>query len=189
MALNVSRRAVIGGGAAGLAAAGISFGVSTAAASARPVVVIEESAIPESRQFAEALVNSGHAARVVRIDRSLNGLLHELADSEAHFAGLTSDPAAMIAAQLLVERGGRPLLQWKHHYASGRWTHRTDGTPPLLASARSGWPTALAHHVRDTIGGRGSDGPALCQSGGCALAASSPGMLVSWVIEVGDQRS
>lgn len=190
MALNVSRRAVIGGGAVGLAAAGISFGVSTAAGSARPVVVIEEGAIPESRQFAEALVNSGAAGRIIRVDRSLNSLLDELTDPEARFAGLTSDPAAMIAAQLLVERGGRPLLQWRHHYASGRWMHQTAGTPPLLASARSGWPTALAHHVRDTIiGSRASDGPVLCQSGACALAASSPGMLVSWVIEVGDQRS
>jgi hypothetical protein len=189
MALNVSRRAVLGGGAVGLAAAGISFGVSTAGPPVRPVVVIEESAIPESRQFAEALVDSGHAARIIRVDRSLNSLLHELTDTNARFAGLTSDPAAMIAAQLLVERGGRPILQWRHHYASGRWTHQTAGTPPLLASARSGWPTALAHHVRDTIGSPGSDRPVLCQSGACALAASSPGMLVSWVIEAGDQRS
>lgn len=188
MTWNVSRRRVIGGGAVGLATVGIGFG-TPATAHARNVVVIEESAIPESRQFAETLIDSGDCARLVRIDRSLNGLLHELTDSSSRFAGLTSDPAAMIAAQLLVERGGRPLLQWKHHYASGRWTHQTAGAPALLGASRSGWPTALAHHVRNTLGSVNEDEPALCRSGACALAGSSPGMLVSWVIEVGDRVS
>lgn len=189
MAWNFSRRAVMGGGAVGLASAGMGLGVSTAAAPMRKVVVIEESAIPESRQFAETLINAGDVARVIRIDRSLNGLLHELTDTSSSFAGLTSDPAAMIAAQLLVERGGRPLLTWKHHYASGRWTHQTAGASVLLQTAHNGWPTALAHRVRDAISSTGSDGLAICRSGSCALAGSSPGMLVSWVIEVGEQLS
>lgn len=188
MTWNVSRRGVIGGGAVGLAAAGIGF-AAPATALARNVVVIEESAIPESRQFAETLVDSGDCARLICIDRSLNGLLHELTDTSSRFTGLTSDPAAMIAAQLLLERGGRPLLQWTHHYASGRWAHQTAGAPALLESSRNGWPTALAHHLRSILGSVATDSPALCHSGACGLAGSSPGMLVSWVIEVGGRVS
>lgn len=189
MAWNASRRAVMGSGAIGLAAAGIGLGTSEAKASNAKLIVVEESAIPESRQFAEAFVAAGHSARVIRIDRSLVGLLHELEETECRFAGLTSDPAAMIASQLLVERGGRPLLTSTHHYGSGRWTHQTANAPGLLRRASSGWPTALAHHVRDSLAGEEEGAATACRSGACGLPRSSPGMLVAWVIEMGGRLS
>lgn len=189
MAWDVSRRAVMGSGALGLAATGIGFGASTASGRAIKTVIVEESAIPESRQFASAFVGAAPSTRVIRIDRSLNGLLHEIDHTDCRFAGLTSDPAAMIAAQLLIERGGRPLLNWSHRYGAGRWTHHTAGVPALLTRASGGWPTALAHHVRDRLNGSTDGRVAACRSNACGLPETSPGMLVSWVIEMGEPLS
>ncbi|MGX7927195.1 hypothetical protein ACWPMX_11570 [Tsuneonella sp. HG094] len=189
MTVNVTRRTAMSGGAVGLAAAGASLRGTSASAYAPATIVVEESAVPESRQFAEAFVTAGHAARVIRIDRSLNGLLYRLEDFGCRFAGLTSDPAAMIAAQLLVERGGRPLLQWTHHYDGRAWSHITAGAPTLLRRANHGWPTALAHHVRDKLDFQESESMAKCRSGFCGLPASSPGTLVSWVIEMRENQS
>lgn len=187
MAWDISRRAVMGSGAAGLVAAGV--GIGGGASAMRRTVVIEESSAPESRQFAEAIATADFSVRVIRVDRTLNGLLHELEDTGCLFAGLTSDPVAMIATQILAARGARPLLRWTHHYAGGRWRHQTEGAPSLLSKARFAWPTTIAHHLRDAIGGAGSGSADICNSGACALAGSSPGMLVSWVIEAGGQPS
>lgn len=189
MTWDVTRRAAMSGGAVGLAAAGAGFAVSPASARAPATIIVEESAVPESRQFAEAFANAGHSARIVSVDRSLNGLLHELDASDCRFAGLTSDPAAMIAAQLLLERGGRPVLRWTHYYGGRGWTHTTAGAPSLLRQASNGWPTALAHHVRDMFDAPEGNAMYACRSRSCGLPASSPGMLVSWVIEVGVNRS
>jgi len=186
MTLDFTRRAVVGGGAVGLVVAGATFSVSPISARVPKMIILEESAIPESRQFARALVNAGHLVRVIPIDRSLNGLFHDMEGTDCCFVGLTSDPAAMIATQLLVERGGHPLLQWTHHYAARSWSHKTAGAPALLSRARSSWPTALAHHVRDNLVGPRRDELAACRSNACGLPDSSPGMLVSWVIAMGE---
>lgn len=189
MTWEISRRAAMFGTAAGLVGAGITIRSTSVKARTPKLVIIEESSIPESRQFCEALMEGDHHAEIVRIDRSLNGLLDQLSDSSACFVGLTSDPAAMIASQLLLERGGQPHLEGKHLYTQGRWMHHTNGTSSLLERASNGWPTALAFHIRDLMDGSINDHTAECRSGACNLAASSPGALVSWAIEVEDHLS
>ena len=189
MTWNVRRREVLGAGALGAAAAGLGGLSGPALARNTPATLIEESAVPESRMFASTFADVGLAARVIRIDRSLGGLLHELDEATGLIVGLTSDPAAMIASQLLVERGANPRLVWKHHYESGKWRHQTEGAPRLLESATLAWPAAVAHAVRDAIGGKSDRRSSTCNSGSCALALSSPGMLVSWAFEIGGRQS
>lgn len=189
MAWDISRRTVLSGGAIGAAAAGLGFGNGALAEQARKLIVVEETEVPESRQFASTFATRGHAAHIIRIDRSLNGLLHELDVTDGLLVGLTSDPVAMIAAQVLVGSGARPLLQWSHHYRRMRWEHRTDGAPELLARASTGWPTVLAHHMQDALGGGAKGGAPRCESGSCRLDGKSPGMLVSWAFEVGVKLS
>lgn len=189
MTWNVKRREVLGAGALGAAAAGLGGLSGPASARNRFVTVIEESAVPESRQFASAFADFGTAARIIRIDRSLGGLLHELENTAGLVFGLTSDPAAMIASQLLVERGANPRMVWKHHYASGRWHHQTESAPRLLEIATHAWPVAVAHEAHDAIGGKPGHPSNTCYSGTCALAPNSPGMLVSWVYEIGGLQS
>lgn len=189
MTWDVTRRAAMSGGAVGLVAAGAGLSGSPVSARVPATIIVEESAVPESRQFAEAFANTGHPARIVSVDRTLTGLLHELEASDCRFTGLTSDPAAMIAAQLLLERGGRPLLRWTHYYGGRGWTHTTAGAPSSLTQASYGWPTALAHYVQDMFDAPERHAMDACRSNSCRLPASSPGMLVSWVIEVGVKRS
>ncbi|MCW1384349.1 hypothetical protein OLX02_16125 [Novosphingobium sp. KCTC 2891] len=189
MAWDVSRRTVMSGGAVGAAVAGLGIGRSALAKRPLKIIVIEEAEVPESRLYAETFVNSGRAAKVIRIDRTLNGLLHELVIGEGVLVGLTSDPAAMIAEQVLLADGARPLLKWAHHYRKMRWEHRTDGAPALLARASTGWPTVLANHMQDALGGSRQAPDLRCQSGHCGLDGKSPGMLVSWAFEVGVQQS
>lgn len=190
MAWDVSRRTVMSGGAVGAAVAGLGIGRSALAQRPRKIIVIEETHVPESRLFAETFTNLGRAAQVVRIDRSFNGLLHELEAVEGVLVGLTSDPAAMIAEQILVAGGARPLLQWTHQYRKLRWEHKTVGAPTLLARASVGWPSVLAYHMQDALVGDRQDAELRCQSGGhCGLDGKSPGMLVSWAFEVGVQQS
>ena len=189
MAWDVSRRTVMSGGAVGAAVVGLGIGRSAWAKRPIKTIVIEEAEVPESRLFAETFVNSGRAAKIIRIDRSLNGLLHELAIAEGVLVGLTSDPAAMIAEQILVADGARPLLHWTHHYRKMRWEHRTEGAPALLARASTGWPTVLAHHMQDALFGDRQTAELRCESGHCSLDGKSPGMLVSWAFEVGVQQS
>lgn len=185
----IRRRQVLGVGALGTAALGLGNFVPLASRPDRAVTLLEESAVPESRQFASALVDSGFASKVTRIDRSLNGLLEELEAPAGMIIGLTSDPAAMIAGLLLSERGAYSRLLWQHHYADGRWQHRTGGAPRLLEAATRDWPIAVAHKVRDAVDGRSEQFASTCSSGGCSLPASSPGMLVSWVYELEGRRS
>jgi hypothetical protein len=189
MAWVVSRRAVMSGGALGAAVAGLGIGRGATAQANHKIIVLEETAVPESRLFTETFINSGYAAQVIRIDRSLNGLLHELEAIGGILLGLTSDPAAMIAEQLLVGSGARPLLQWTHQYRRMRWEHRTEGTSALLSRASTGWPTVLAHHIQDALGGNRQDAKLQCESGSCRLDGKSPGMLVSWAFEVGEKLS
>jgi hypothetical protein len=189
MTWNVRRREVLGAGALGAAAAGLGGLSGPASARNRHVTLIEESAVPESQLFASAFADAGMVARIIRIDRSLGGLLHELEEATGLIVGLTSDPAAMIASQLLVERGANPRLVWKHHYELGQWRHQTEGAPRLIESTALAWPAAVAHAVRDAIGGKSDRRSNTCNSGTCTLAPSSPGMLVSWAFEIGGRQS
>lgn len=189
MAWRFKRREFLGAGALGAAAAGFCTLPGSSPAFARQTTIVEESASPESRLFAATLADSGLAGRTIRLDRSLNVLLHELDDPVGLVMGLTSDPAAMIAGQLLVERGARPKLLWRHHYASGSWHHQTQGASGLLEGSAAAWPVAVAHRLCDTLGGRSAERANVCSSGACDLAAKSPGLLVSWAYEIGGDLS
>lgn len=184
MAWDIKRREFLGAGALGATVAGL--GVLPGAASARAckVTVVEETASPESRLFAATLADSGVVGRTIRLDRSLNVLLHDLDNAEGLIVGLTSDPAAMIAGQLLVERGARRAMQWRHSYEGGRWKHQTEGAARLLEGTAAAWPVAVAHLVRDAIGTPPESRLNTCKSGSCDIAASSPGLLASWVYEI-----
>tara|TARA_R110002020_G_scaffold291182_5_gene506650 strand:+ start:1740 stop:2312 length:573 start_codon:yes stop_codon:yes gene_type:complete len=186
MTWNVKRRELLGVGALGVAAAGLVGLPDSTSAQNRSITLVEESAIPESKLFTSAFADAGVVSRIVRVDYSLSGLLYALQNSSGLIVGLTSDPAAMIAGQLLVERGANPRLVWKHHYRSGRWHHETESAPRLLENVALAWPVAIAHEVRDAIGGKSSHRSNRCYSDSCALAPSSPGMLVSWAYEIGD---
>ena len=188
MAWDCKRRDFLGAGALGATVAGLGVLPGTAAARARRMIVVEETSSPESRLFAATLAGSGLVGRTIRLDRSLNVLLHELDDADGLIVGLTSDPAAMIAGQLLVERGARSALQWRHHYEGGRWQHQTEGAARLLEGSAAAWPVAVAHLVSDVIGAKTESRLNSCKSGSCDIAASSPGLLASWVYEIrGDQ--
>ena len=174
---------MLGAGVLGTAAVGLGSLPQLGSSPNRTVTLVEESGVPESRQFASALVDSGFAGNVIRIDRSLNGLLQELEAVGGTVIGLTSDPAAMIAGQLLGERGARPRYFWQHHYTGGRWHHRTDGIARLIESTTHAWPVAIAQQLQAAIGSTSSQASNTCTSGVCALLSNSPGMLVSWVYE------
>lgn len=189
MAWDIKRREFLGAGALGATVAGLCVLPGAASARARSVTVIEETASPESRIFAATLAESGVVDRTIRLDRSLNVLLHDLDDVDGLIVGLTSDPAAMIAGQVLVERGARPALQWRHHYTGGRWQHRTESAARLLEGAAAAWPVAVAHLVRDALGAPTEARLNTCKSGSCGIAASSPGLLASWVYEIGGELS
>lgn len=189
MAWDIKRREFLGAGALGATVAGLGVLPGAASARARRVTVIEETASPESRMFAATLAESGVVGRTIRLDRSLNVLLHGLDDTDGLVVGLTSDPAAMIAGQVLVARGARPALLWRHHYTGGRWQHRTEGAAQLLQGAAAAWPVAVAHLVRDALGAPTEARLNTCQSGSCDIAASSPGLLASWVYEIGGDLS
>mgnify|MGYP006081495175 CR=1 FL=1 len=183
MAWNLRRRDVLGAGALGTAAVGLGTLVRSEPGRSRTVTLVEESGVPESRQFASALIDSGFAGEVIRIDQSLNGLLHELEATTGTIIGMTSDPVAMIAGQLLGERGALARQFWQHHFAGGRWRHRTEGSVRLIENTTHAWPVAVAHQLQSAISNRSPQVSNDCTSGSCALLASSPGMLVSWVYE------
>lgn len=183
MAWNLRRRDVLGAGALGTATIGLGALVQSEPGRSRTVTLVEESGVPESRQFASALIDSGFASEVIRIDQSLNGLLHELEATTGTIIGMTSDPVAMIAGQLLGERGALARQFWQHHFAGGRWRHRTEGSVRLIENTTHAWPVAVAHQLQSAIGNRSPQISNDCTSGSCALLASSPGMLVSWVYE------
>ncbi|HUD95344.1 MAG TPA: hypothetical protein VMR39_27555, partial [Sphingobium sp.] len=82
MAWDIKRRELLGAGALGAAVAGLGVLPGAAAARARRVTVIEESASPESRMCAATRAESGVVGRTIRLDRSLNVLLHELDDAD-----------------------------------------------------------------------------------------------------------
>jgi hypothetical protein len=189
MAWVVRRRDVLGAGALGTAVVGLGSLPQLASTSNRTVTLVEESGVPESRQFASALVDSGFAGKVIHIDRSLNGLLEELETTSGIVIGLTSDPAAMIAGQLLGERGASPQHLWQHHYAGGRWRHQTEGAPRLIEATTYAWPVAIAQQLQSVISGKPAQVSTTCNSGICGLLASSPGMLVSWVFEFKGHQS
>ena len=189
MAWNVSRRSVMRGSALGAAVAGLGIGHCVSAKTMRKIIVVEETDVSESRVFADTLVNSGCVTQVVRIDRSLNALLQGLEATDGLLVGLTSDPAALIAEQILVRSGARPLLNWTHQYRDMRWEHLTQGAPELLAQASVGWPTVLAHQMQDALVGDRQESALKCASRRCGLDVKSPGMLVSWAFEVGEQPS
>lgn len=190
MAWDVSRRVVLGAGALGATAAGLATALSGAASARnRRLTLVEETSVPESRQFAGAIAEAGWGESILRVDRTLNALLHALEQPTGLIVGLTSDPAAMIAGQLLGERGARERLVWQHHYVGGRWRHSVESAPRLLEAASLAWPVAVAHHFRDTIANnfganKAAGARGICDSNSCALAPSSPGMLVSWAYEI-----
>ncbi len=183
MAWNLKRRDVLGAGALGTAAVGLGALARSEPGRSRTVTLVEESGVPESRQFASALIDNGFAGEVIRIDPSLNGLLYELEATTGTIIGMTSDPVAMIAGQLLGERGAHARQFWQHHFAGGRWRHRTEGSVRQIENTTHAWPVAVAHQLQSAIGNRSPQVSNDCTSGSCALLASSPGMLVSWVYE------
>lgn len=189
MAWKLTRRDVLGAGALGTAAVGLGTLARSKPGGGRTVTLVEESGVPESRQFAAALIDSGFAGEVIRIDQSLNGLLHELEATTGTIIGMTSDPAAMIAGQLLGERGAHSRHFWQHHYTNGRWRHRIEGGARLIGNTTHAWPVAIAHQLQSAIGNRSPQVSNACTSGACALLASSPGMLVSWVYEFEGHQS
>ena len=183
MAWNLRRRDVLGAGALGTAAVGLGTLARSEPGRSRTVTLVEESGVPESRQFASALIDSGFAGEVIRIDQSLNGLLHELDATTGTIIGMTSDPVAMIAGQLLGERGALARQFWQHHFAGGRWRHRTEGSVRLIENTTHAWPVAVAQQLQSAIDNSSPQVSHDCTSGPCALLARSPGMLVSWVYE------
>lgn len=189
MAWKLRRRDVLGAGALGTAAVGLGTLARSKPGRRRTVTLVEESGVPESRQFAAAMVDSGFAGEVIRIDQSLNGLLHELEATTGTIIGMTSDPAAMIAGQLLGERGAHARHFWQHHYAGGRWRHQTEGAPRLIEATTYAWPVAIAQQLQSVISGKPAQVSTTCNSGICGLLASSPGMLVSWVFEFKGHQS
>lgn len=184
MAWDVTRRDLLGVGAMGAATFGLAGLRGPVSDRSGHLTLVVETAVPESRQFADAIAETGWSRRILRIDRSLNGLLDELKEPTGLVAGLTSDPAAMIAGQLLAERGARERLLWQHHYSGGRWRHSIESAPLLLKGTSVGWPVAVAHHLRDAMTHYPGGARSICHSNECALAAGSPGMLVSWAYEI-----
>lgn len=185
----IRRRDVLGACAAGAAATGLGSFLLRMPRAHHGVTLVEESAVPESRQFASALAVGGSVDKVIRIDRSLNGLLEELEAPVGMIVGLTSDPAAMIAGMVLSHRGAYSRLLWQHHYTDSRWVHQTVGEARLLEAAAHDWPVAVAQKLRDAVDGRSEPSANICTSAECSLPDSSPGMLTSWVYELEGHRS
>jgi hypothetical protein len=188
-ALSFNRRDVLGAGAGAAGASVIGLGSfagsAAAAASQRPVRVVAEAGAPESRRFASAFAGS----QIIAVSPNLTELLDALnvdtsGGLSGTIAGLTSDPAAMIAEQLLLERGGRPLFRWVHRYEAGGWRHDVGAAPGALAQAGAAWPATLARLVGETLTVRTDQAPQSCFSGPCVLARRSPGLLVSWAFEM-----
>lgn len=181
MRLKLARRQALGAGA-GLAAFSLLWRPGGYRPS--PLLVVEQSPVRESRHFTATLVGRGRVFQTLAIGHGMDELLHNLEGRQGLVAGLTSDPAAMIAAQLLVEAGARQLLWWRHFYERGGWWHSAQGKGQLLAQSRDAWPAAVAHQLADMIDGRNEARAEPCRSGACGLPASSPGMLVSWAYEM-----
>ena len=188
-ALSFNRRDVLsaGAGAAGASVIGLgSFaGSAQAAAGHRQIRVVAEAGAPESRRFASAFGGS----QIIAVSPNLTELLDALNGDaggrlSGTIAGLTSDPAAMIAEQLLLERGGRPLFRWVHRYESGGWRHDVGAAPGALAKAGAAWPVTLAGVVGEALTVRTDQALQSCFSGPCLLARRSPGLLVSWAFEM-----
>ncbi|MDB5697598.1 MAG: hypothetical protein JWN69_402 [Alphaproteobacteria bacterium] len=189
-ALGFNRRDVLsaGAGAAGVGVIGLApFAGSAQAAAGQPQVrVVAEVGAPESRRFASAFARS----KIIAVSPGLTELLDPLNVDVVAGAlagtvvGLTSDPAAMIAEQLLVERGGRPLFRWVHRYEGGGWRHDVDAAVGALARSGGAWPVALAGIVADKLALASGNPPQTCFSGPCLLARRSPGLLVSWAYEM-----
>jgi hypothetical protein len=194
MEIVVGRRSVLGGCVAG---AGIAALGSTAAAQPLSAAdsgvarVCAELAGPESKAFAMAF--GGHS--VFGIEPTMNNLLTELgAAPSGLFAGLTSDPVAMVAEQLLVAAGGHPLWRWVHRYEAGAWQHRidfggSDADLGALRSAGNNWPQQVARLARARLQGTVAGAEIECCSGPAPLPARSPGLLVSWAIDVRDMSA
>jgi hypothetical protein len=186
----VRRREVLKAGAVLATAAG--FGVMSKPSFALPLslTVVEEVGVPESRRFAAKLKETGYVARTICVDRSLTALLCELDDCRGLVVGLSSDPVAMIAGQLLIERGARSHLQWRHRqHADGHWHHQLHTTTPSVRNQPGSWPQGVAQRLLDALSAEAGQIENSCEAHGCTLARSSPGMLVSWAHEIAWRHS
>lgn len=174
------RREVFGVfGAGALGALGLGPLVGGARAEAAPrLTVVAETGAPESRRFATALAS----AELLAVSPAMTELLGGIGAGADAVVGLTSDPTAMVARQLLLERRARPIFRWVHRYESGEWHHDIDAAAGPLSGSGSGWPAALAAIVGRRLGAAGSDRVS-CASGPCPLARRSSGLLVSWAFE------
>lgn len=179
-----NRRDVLGAGAAGAGVVGL--GPLAASASATAVEapaswVVAEIVAPESRRFATAF----GGARLMPVSSAMGELFDGLSGALPEVVvGLTSDPVAMVAEQLLAERGARGIFRWVHRYQNGGWHHQIDAAPAALAGSGATWPAALARLVAARLGADAAPGQALsCGSGACVLARRSPGLLVSWAFQ------
>lgn len=150
-----------------------------ARAAVRPSLVLFDELVPEGRAFAEA-VAAGHPVGV-------GPAMTELFDLAGHngpdlILGLTSDPVAMIASQMLAEAGAGLVFRWRHHFRNGGWHHDTDLSAATLGHAGPCWPAALASLAGDRISG--TAGPLeSCRSPGGTLGGNSRPLLVSWAFK------
>lgn len=185
MAAVLMRRELLGAGVFCAGLVGASRFRSGSAADEEAVLVVSQPRVEESERFAASLISSSQKSLALDVGSGLDELLGDWPRGARVIAGLTSDPAAMIAAQLLIESGAEPLLRWEHSYEAGRWTHRIGAAPGLGALPQYTWPAVVAQKVRDELDGhKSSPRRAACISGECALASNSPGLLVTWAFRL-----
>lgn len=189
MRLNAKRRQVLAGSVLGMGAVGIGgvsmIGLKRGAA----LTLVQELSVPESAKFAAALERTERIEAIVHVGSTLNELLQDFHPRQGVVLGLTSDPVAMIAGQLLSEAGGRQVAEGRHSYLSGRWQHQINGASRLLRKSSIGWPASVAMQMLDAVSQRTTKTASNCLSGPCVLAKESPGMLVSWAYELGGNQS
>lgn len=177
----LERRELLGAGIFGAAMVGVSGlprnGVETPA----PLLIVTQPSVPESGRFAAALAAASNSPLALAVGTGLDELLGDWTERRGIIAGLTSDPAAMIADQLLLEAGAEPLLRWEHSYEMGRWSHRVDGDPGLLTASHHAWPAIVAQHVHELLDQKPARRDrSACFSGYCPLDSGSPGLLITW---------
>lgn len=180
----LNRRDLLGAGLVTAGLAGVA-GLGSVPARGEPVRVVRQQGIPESIRFSDALASEVPTASALEVGPGLDELFGYRPSGKGVIAGLTSDPVAMIAGQLLIEAGATPILRWDHSYGAGRWTHRIAGQPGFAGVSQFTWPAVAAMRLRDELAGRAA-GPreSVCASEICGLSARSPGFLVTWAFRL-----
>jgi hypothetical protein len=184
MTTGLKRRELLGVGLVTAGLAGVA-GLRAGQGRNEPIWVVRQPDVPESIRFSDALAAEASTAGSLEVGPGLDELFENWPGGEGVVAGLTSDPVAMIARQLLVEAGATPVLRWDHSFAAGRWTHRISGRSGLAGVSQLTWPAVAAMRLSDEIVGRAA-GPldSGCASDLCGLSARSPGFLVTWAFRL-----